>query len=106
MTAQVLEVPGRSKGRKAFLLVAAWRQFLHYSNRKPTWIKLCRTLLDNEEFGELPDESKAHLFLIQLLASQYDGKVPDDRQFLERKLFCKNIDLEILVERGELIRCP
>lgn len=87
-----------------FLTVKNWDKFQHYGKRNPPWIKLHRALFDDYLFCALPDVSKGHLMLIWLYASQQNGKVPNDSKFLERKLSCENIDLEVLVGHGFLIR--
>ena len=86
-----------------FLTVKNWDQFQHYGKRNPPWIKLHRALLDDYAFCALSDASKAHLMLIWLYASQHNGQVPCDPTFLEKKLSCENIELDILVEHGFLI---
>ena len=50
--------------------VAGWSGFQHYLKRRPPWIKLHRTLLDNPEFMRLPVASKALAPLVWLLASE------------------------------------
>jgi len=86
-----------------FLTVKNWDQFQHYSKRNPPWIKLHRALLDDYAFCALPDVAKGHLMLLWLFASQHDGKIPVDPKFLEKKLSCENINLDLLVERGFLV---
>ena len=50
-----------------------WSSFQHYKDRKPSWIKLHRDLLDNYEFHCLPVASRALAPCLWLLASEYDG---------------------------------
>lgn len=51
-----------------------WSEFQHYKDRSPPWIKLHRGLLDNYEFHQLPDASRALAPMLWLLASEYtDG---------------------------------
>jgi len=50
-----------------------WRDFQHYSNRRPPWIKLHRTLLEDYDYISLPDASKALAPMLWLLASEQDG---------------------------------
>lgn len=81
-----------------------WQEFQHYKDRNPPWIKLHRALLDDYEFGSLPDMSKAHLMLLWLFASQCGGRVPDDPKFLQAKLSLdKQPDLQLLERYGFLI---
>ena len=86
-----------------FLMIKNWDTFQHYSKRNPPWIKLHRAILDDYAFCALPDHAKAHLMMLWLYGSQNDGRVPNDPPFLERKLSCQNLDLEILVQAGFLI---
>lgn len=87
-----------------FLTVRNWDSFQHYGKRNPPWIKLHRALLDDYAFCALPDKSKAHLLLLWVHASQHNGKIPDDPHFLEKKISCEEIDLEILLAAGFLLR--
>jgi hypothetical protein len=41
--------------------------------------------------------------LLWLYASQHNGKIPVDTRFLERKLSCEAIDLDVLVRHGFLV---
>ena len=53
-----------------------WSNFQHYKDRKPIWIKLHRSILDDYDFHRLPTASKALAPLLWLLASEYkDGKI-------------------------------
>lgn len=53
-----------------------WREFQHYKNRNPPWIRLHRSLLDNRDFHCLPVASKALAPLLWLLASEsVDGSI-------------------------------
>lgn len=86
-----------------FLVVKNWRQFQHYQDRNPPWIKLHRALLDDYEFARLHDASKLHLILIWLYASQNNGRIPEDAAFLQKKLgLGEPPDLETLKNEGFL----
>lgn len=88
----------------AFLTIKNWERFQHYRDRAPPWIKLHRSLLDDFEFSQLPDETKAHLVLIWLFASQSRGRVPAEPTFLASKLGLRKApNLQLLVEQGFLI---
>lgn len=87
-----------------YLRVKNWQEFQHYSDRNPPWIKLHRSILDDYEFGRLPDASKAHLIMIWVLASQCGGRVPEDPKFLQAKLgLDKQPDLQSLLDQGFLL---
>lgn len=86
-----------------YLTVKNWDTFQHYGKRNPPWIKLHRALLDDYAFCSLDDAAKGHLMLIWVYASQHNGQIPQDMAFLERKLSCKNICLDPLIELGFLV---
>lgn len=63
--------------------VPNWREFQHYKDRSPPWIKLHRKLLDDFEFQSLPTASRALAPCIWLLASEEtEGVVRVDVPFL------------------------
>lgn len=87
-----------------YLKVKNWAKFQHYKDRQPPWIKLHRSFFDDYEVSCLQDASKLHLILIWLFASQNDGKIPEDANFLQKKLgLSKPPDLEALINNGFLI---
>ena len=52
-----------------------WREFQHYKDRNPPWIRLHKSLLDNFEFQCLPVASRALAPMLWLIASDSpDGK--------------------------------
>lgn len=61
-----------------------WDKFQHYRNRRPTWIKLHRELLDKEEFYALKGEDAKYLFMIWLIASEEHGQLPPIKQLAFR----------------------
>jgi hypothetical protein len=50
-----------------------WRDFQHYKDRNPPWIRLHKGLLDNFDFHRLPVASRALAPMLWLLASEYEG---------------------------------
>ena len=86
------------------LTIRHWCEFQQYKDRNPPWIKLHRAVLDDYEFAQLPDATKAHLVLIWIFASHGAGRVPADPDFLQRKLGLeKKPNLQLLIEQGFLI---
>jgi hypothetical protein len=85
--------------------VKNFESFQRYKDREPTWIMLHRTLLRDYEFASLPDEAKAHLILIWLLASQQkDRTLPDDPRWIASQIGArKPVDLKPFFEQGWLI---
>lgn len=64
-----------------------WSEFQHYRDRKPVWIKLHRSLLDDYDFSRLQVASKAVAPLLWLLASEYEGgEIPADMALIAFRL--------------------
>jgi len=57
--------------------VKNWGKFQHFKDRRPPWIKLYRDLLDDLEWFELDATSSKHLINLWLIASEYEGKLPN-----------------------------
>jgi hypothetical protein len=90
------------------LRVKNWREFQHYTNRRPPWIKLHTALLDDYEFQSLPLASRALAPMIWLLAScTDDGSVPADPVKLAFRFRCDLKELKAgltpLIDKGFLI---
>ena len=87
-----------------FLRVKDLEKLQHYKDRSPPWIKLHANVLDDYEFGRLPDASKAHLLAINLLASRYDNRIPADAEWIGRRINATGpVDLALLIGAGFLI---
>ena len=91
-----------------FLQVPNWREFQHYKNRRPPWIKLHRTLLDNYDFHCLPLASRALAPCLWLIASDHeDGVIQCASEALAFRLRVTEEDLvtalKPLIERGFFI---
>jgi hypothetical protein len=86
-----------------YLKVKNWEEFQHYKDRTPPWIKLHNSLLDNYEFECLPDASKAHLLCIWMLASRTDNKIPNNADWIKKKIGASTkVDLQLLID-GDFI---
>lgn len=86
------------------LSVKNWESFQHYKDRSPPWIRLYNALLDDYEFGALPDASKWHLVAIWLLASRSDNRIPYDAGWVSRRINAsKTVDLDALINSRFLI---
>ena len=58
-----------------------WSRFQHYKARRPPWVRLHRSLLDDRTFAELSDFSSRLLVLLWLIASETksdDGTISGD----------------------------
>lgn len=84
--------------------VKNFEKFQHYKDRSPPWIKLYNELLDDYDFGLLPDASKMHLVAIWLLASRSENKIPFDSGWVERRINAtERVDLDLLVKSGFIV---
>lgn len=84
--------------------VKNFERFQHYKDRSPPWIRLYNSLLDDYEFGQLPDASKAHLSAIWLLASRYDNKIPLDPDWVARRINATEpVNLDLLAAKGFIV---
>lgn len=87
-----------------YLAVRNFRKFQHYKDRKPPWIKLYSSLLDDYAFSCLQDASKLHAILIWLLASQHENKLPNDAKWIAGKISATDpVDLDGLIAAGYLV---
>ena len=82
-----------------------WREFQHYKDRNPPWIRLHKSLLDNYEFQCLPVASRALAPMLWLLASDsVDGSIdaePKKIAFRLRMTEQELIDaLKPLIDKG------
>lgn len=88
----------------SYLSVKNYERFQHYRDRAPPWIKFHAAVLDDYEFGQLPDASKAHLLAIWLLASKLDNRIPNDSKWIARKINAtERVDIDTLVRSGFLL---
>lgn len=84
--------------------VKNFARFQHYKDRAPPWIKLYNELLDDYEFGRLPDASKMHLIAIWLLASRSDNKIPYDAAWVGKRINANTkVDLTLLACAGFIV---
>lgn len=73
-------------------------RYQHYKTRTPPWIKLHQELLEDYDFGRLPDASKAHALCLMLLASRLDNRIPADPEWIARKIGARSrVDLDVLI---------
>lgn len=54
-----------------------WAKFQHFKDRKPPWVKLYRDLLDDIEWHKLDGKAAKLLVSLWLIASEFDGALPD-----------------------------
>ena len=84
--------------------VKNWSRHQHYKDRSPPWIKLYNDLLDDYDFTQLPDVSRAHLIAIWLLASRTNNRLPYDAAWLQTATKSTDpINLDRLTEAGFIV---
>ncbi len=87
-----------------FFSVKNFDLYQHYKDRDPPWIKLHYRILSDYGFGILPDEAKAHLLAIGLLASRCANRVPNDPVWVGNHINATGpVDLAALIAAGWLI---
>lgn len=86
--------------------VKNWRQFQHYKDRNPPWIKLHFSLLASEDWVSLDDASRVLAVACMLVASRNEGEIDgSDRglAYLQRVAYLnKKPNLKPLIECGFL----
>ncbi len=86
--------------------VKNWDEFQHYKDRRPPWIKLHRTILEDRKWFKLSYASRALALCIWLIASEHEdhlsGIIPED---IEDLAFRARMDeKEVVVCMKELIK--
>ena len=85
------------------LRVKNWRQFQHYKDRNPPWIKLHFALLSSPDWVMLDDASRVLAIACMLIASRNEGVVPANPAYLKRVAYLrKTPDFKPLIECGFL----
>lgn len=83
----------------SFLRVRSLSKYQHYRDRNPPWVKLHRDLLEDYDFEQLPDATKAHAMLMLLLAARLGNEIPNDPDWIARKIGARSkVDVAKLLE--------
>lgn len=83
--------------------VKNWRQFQHYRDRNPPWIKLHFAMLASEDWVSLDDTSRVLAIACMLIASRNEGVVPDNPAYIKRVAYLnKTPNFKPLIECGFL----
>jgi hypothetical protein len=100
---RIAQIPPGERPVRTFR-VKNFEKFQHYKDRSPPWIKFYNDLLDDYDFGQLPDASKWHLVAIWLLASRYNNEIPFDQTWVSRRINAtEKVDLKALEQIGFII---
>lgn len=83
-----------------------WREFQHYKDRNPPWIKLHYALLSSQDWVMLNDASRVLAVACMLLASRSDGQIDGSEAglaYLQRVAYLnKKPELKPLIDCGFL----
>lgn len=86
-----------------YYTVTHWRDYQHYRDRNPPWIKLHFSLLSSRDWVMLDDASRVLAVACMLIASRNDGRVPADPDYVKRVAYLnKRPDFNPLIECGFL----
>ncbi len=69
-----------------YIEICEWNKFQHYKKRNPPWIKLYASILDDDDFDCLQDDSKLLFFCLLPFASRRNNKMLIDFPWLQKKL--------------------
>jgi hypothetical protein len=95
----------KADGQRYFRVVGL-EQRQHYKKRNPPWIKLHVERLDDPAFAALPDNTKAHLLLIELLASRMGNRVLLDERYVRGRINARSrVNLPLLLDQGFIEIC-
>jgi hypothetical protein len=87
-----------------YFMVNDFDRVQHYSNRRPPWVKLYNSLLDDPAFTSLSFHHRFIYCACLLLASRLENRIPSDIQYLKHALQTnEEIDLTPLIKSGFLI---
>jgi hypothetical protein len=91
------------KGALPHVSVPNWKQFQHYKDRRPIWIKSYVEVLRDYKFSQLDDHSQQDIMQIWLLAAELDNKIPLDEPWLTENLpVHHHVRLKPLIDHGFL----
>jgi hypothetical protein len=75
-----------------------WTKFQHFKDRRPPWVKLYRDILDDLEWHELDPLAAKVLVMLWLIASENDGRIPDNKTLAFRLRLTEVKTKEIIIK--------
>jgi hypothetical protein len=75
-----------------------WAKFQHFKDRRPPWVKLYRDILDDLEWHELDPLAAKVLVMLWLIASENDGRIPDNKTLAFRLRLTEVKTKEIIIK--------
>lgn len=85
--------------------IPTWRDYQHYKDRDPPWIKLHFSLLTSPTWVMLDDASRVLAVACMLIASRNHGKVPANPAYIKRVAYLKSVDFKPLLSIKFLVPC-
>ena len=87
-----------------FYKIPKWRDYQHYKDRSPPWIKLHFDLLTSETWLSLDDASRVLAVASMLIASRNEGRIPGSPTYMQRVAYLSGpANFAPLVECGFLV---
>ena len=86
--------------------IKEWKQFQHFKDRTPPWIKLYRYLLDDPDWHELSGDSAKKLVMLWLIASEdpkKSGNLPNIRKIAFRLRITEKQTSDLLKKLGHWV---
>jgi hypothetical protein len=81
-----------------------WKDFQHYKDRTPPWIKLHYELITSKDWVKFDDASKLLAIVCMMLASRNNGEIEDDIEYIKTVAHLnKTPNLKPLIDSGFLI---
>jgi len=75
-----------------------WTKFQHFKDRRPPWVKLYRDILDYLEWHELDPLAAKVLVMLWLIASENEGRIPENKTLAFRLRLTEVKTKEIVIK--------
>ena len=75
-----------------------WSKFQHFKDRKPPWVKLYRDILDDLQWHELDPLAAKVLVMLWLIASEDEGRIPNNKTLAFRLRLTESKTKEIVTK--------
>lgn len=83
--------------------IPTWKDYQHYKDRDPPWIKLHFSILSSPTWVMLDDASRTLAIACMLIASRNHGKVPSNPDYLSRVAYLNTVNFKPLIDIGFLV---
>lgn len=84
-----------------YIEIKNWKNFQHYKDRNPPWIKLHYELITSHDWVIWDDASKLLAVACMMIASRNEGRIPADESYIQKVAHLqKKPDLNPLIKSG------